>query len=287
MNIKTTAITVGPALAEYPPGTSFGPRTLTDFELVWLRRGRARWQATRPGPGQQGGENTLAFPLAPGDLLLIPPGTTDEFRWDRDTPTSHGYVHFEADGPLPAVPSFHRGRPHGPAEGLLEFLLWLGEARLPGWRDRAAELVTVLVRLLVAGPLPGPERPEPTPLAAALDHVRSQWAVTMRPLPLAELAAAAHVSPSYLTRLFRDRFGRAPGAGLELVRLERARTLLGRSTMNVTEVAAACGYTDPLHFSRRFRAVYGVAPSTCRANPATAVPPDMPSLPALRRRLTP
>jgi AraC family transcriptional regulator len=271
-------VTVSPAVAYYPPGASYGPRTLTDFELVWLQTGSARWQAD----GDAG-----QLRLRPGDLLLIPPGTRDEFRWDVQAPTRHGYVHFRADPGPASVPLLRRGQAHGPVGGLLEFLLWLGEARRHGWRERAGELVTLIADVLTAGPLPEPARPEPAALATALDYVRRQWAGAMRPLTLRELAAAACVSPSYLSRVFRSQYGCAPGAALELVRLERARTMLARSNLTIGQVADACGFADPLYFSRRFRAAHGIAPSAYREDSAAAMPPELPGLRRLARRLAP
>ena len=203
-------------------------------------------------------------------MLLIPPGTRDEFRWDREVPTQHGYVHFVAGPGQASEPLLRRGQLHGPAGGLLEFLLWLGEARGPGWRERAGELVALIARVLTAGPLPEPARPEPAALASALDYVCRQWTSAVRPLPLHQLAAAARVSPSYLSRLFRERYGCGPGAALELVRLSRARTMLARSNLTVAEVGRACGFADPLYFSRRFRAAHGIAPTAYRDNPAAA-----------------
>jgi AraC family transcriptional regulator len=278
VNLLPVEVTVTPALAYYPPGASYGPRTLTDFELVWLRTGSARWH--------RGGE-CAHFQLAPGDLLLIPPGTRDEFRWDPEVPTRHGYVHFLSDPGPASAPLLRQGQTHGPVGGLLEFLLWLGEAQRPGWRERAGELLAVITQVLTAGPLPELAPPEPAALAAALDYARHQWTTAMRPLTLRELAAAASVSPSYLSRVFRKQYGCGPSAALELVRLERARTMLARSNLTVSQVAGACGFADPLYFSRRFRAAHGIAPSAYRDNAAAAVPPDLPGLPSLARRLAP
>jgi hypothetical protein len=36
VNLLSAEVTISPALAYYPPGASYGPRTLSDFELVWL-----------------------------------------------------------------------------------------------------------------------------------------------------------------------------------------------------------------------------------------------------------
>ena len=278
MDLLSAEVTVSPALASYPPGATYGPRTLTDFELVWLRTGSAQWH---------GGGECAQLQLAPGDLLLIPPGTRDEFRWDREVPTRHGYVHFLSGPGSVSAPLLRRGQAHGPVGGLLEFLLWLGEAQRPGWRERAGELLAVITQVLTAGPLPEQAPPEPAALAAALDYARRQWAAAMRPLTLRELAAAACVSPSYLSRVFRRQYGCGPSAALELVRLERARTMLARSNLTITQVAGACGFADPLYFSRRFRAVHGIAPSAYRDNGAAAVPSDLPGLPSLARRLAP
>jgi AraC family transcriptional regulator len=278
VNLLSAEVTISPALAYYPPGASYGPRTLTDFELVWLRTGSAQWR----GSGE-----CAHLLLAPGDMLLIPPGTRDEFRWDREVPTRHGYVHFRADPGPASMPVLRRGQAHGPVGGLLEFLLWLGEAQRPGWRERAGELLAVITQALTAGPLPEPATPEPAALAAALDYVRRQWTAAMRPLTLRELAAAASVSPSYLSRVFRQQYGCGPGAALELVRLERARTMLARSNLTISQVASACGFADPLYFSRRFRAAHGVAPSVYRDSGAAGVTPDLPGLVSLARRLAP
>jgi len=278
VNLRPAEVTISPALAYYPPGASYGPRTLTDFELVWLLTGSAQWH---------GGGECARLQLVPGDLLLIPPGTRDEFRWDREVPTRHGYVHFRYDPGPARLPLLHPGQAHGPVGGLLEFLLWLGEAQRPGWRERAGELLAVITRLLTAGPLPAPAPPEPAALAAALDYVRRQWTVAMRPLTLRELAAAACVSPSYLSRVFRKQYGCGPGAALELIRLDRARTMLARSNLTIGQVAGACGFADPLYFSRRFRAAHGIAPRAYRDNGAVGVPSGLPGLPGLARRLAP
>ena len=44
-------VTASPALAGYPPGACYGPRTLADFELVWLVAGSARWRSVGGGRG--------------------------------------------------------------------------------------------------------------------------------------------------------------------------------------------------------------------------------------------
>lgn len=80
-----------------------------------------------------------------------------------------------------------------------------------------------------------------------------------------ELAAIVGVSPSHLSALFHQATGGGPGAFHTSLRMSRARTLLDTTTMPIAEVAVAVGYADPLYFSRHFRRMHGVNPSTYRS----------------------
>jgi len=68
----------GSGVAVYPPGATFGPRRLEDFEFVWLLQGTAEWCY------DQG-----RIALGPNRLLLGRPGIQDSFVWDRTRPTRH------------------------------------------------------------------------------------------------------------------------------------------------------------------------------------------------------
>lgn len=279
LTMVAVRLTYRPAEAHYPPGATFGPRTLDDFELVWMLAGRARWRRH---------DVPFELTLAPGQLLLLRPGMRHEFQWDTRGPSAHGYVHFETVGQ-----SDHGDWPllrpmvaPGPLEGWLSYLVWLAEDAAPHWRGRAEDVLGALLRSFVEGPLPSiPERPEPAPLTAALDHVRSQWEQGMRTMPMAELAGAARVSEAHLSRLFRREYGCGPVAGLELVRLARARSMLARTNLTITDIARATGFTDPLYFSRRFRAVHGQSPRSYRTE-GGGRHPYAAGLHGLTRRLT-
>ncbi|WP_218576914.1 helix-turn-helix transcriptional regulator [Phytohabitans rumicis] len=262
-------------MGNYPAGASFGPRTLRDFELVWMLAGSARWRRL---------DMADELTLRPGTLLLLRPGMRDEFRWDPDRPSSHGYAHFGL--PAGRFDGWPLHRPiTGPLDAWLSYLVWLGASGATD--DWIEQMLTTVVRTFVSGPLPPVRDPaEPPPLAAALDHVRRQWATRVRAVPVGELATAARVSRAHLSRLFRQAYGHGPVAALELVRLARAEALLVRSNLSVTEVGRSVGFADPLHFSRRFRAAYGLSPRALRAAAGTT-PALPPAVAALARRLRP
>jgi transcriptional regulator GlxA family with amidase domain len=45
----------------------------------------------------------------------------------------------------------------------------------------------------------------------------------------------------------------------------RARNLLVQTDQSITEVAVACGFTTPSHFSKVYRAHFGVSPVAQRS----------------------
>ncbi len=79
-------------------------------------------------------------------------------------------------------------------------------------------------------------------------------------MPVAEVARQAGVSTRQLERLFGKHLNTSPKRYMMNLRLERARHLLVQTEMSVVEVAIACGFENPGHFSRIYRASYGVSP---------------------------
>jgi AraC family transcriptional regulator len=251
-----TLVVSGSGVAVYPRGATFGPRELPDFEFVWLLQGTAEWRY------DQG-----SITLGPNSLLLGRPGMRDSFVWDRSRPTRHAYLHFRLEGDLPRLPDparwplVRRLPDDDPLRPLLRYLLKVGEDR------STEEVLRLLLTLFVRGPLPDRDGERlPPHLDGLLEHIRRAWSppAPTRPLSLQELAAAAHLSPGYLSRVFGHHYGIGPVAAVELLRLARAATLLTRSNLSVAAVAHDCGFANPYHFSRRFRRVYGQPPGRYR-----------------------
>ena len=96
-----------------------------------------------------------------------------------------------------------------------------------------------------------------------------------QPLDVPALARAAYMSPGHFSRLFRAAFGETPYSYLMTRRIERAKTLLRRGDMSVTEVCMAVGCTSLGSFSARFTELVGESPSAYRArnHAATAAVP--------------
>jgi AraC family transcriptional regulator len=66
------------------------------------------------------------------------------------------------------------------------------------------------------------------------------------------LAEECNLSSSYFARAFKETTGLAPHQWLTRKRVERARRLLAQTSMELSEIALACGFVDQSHFSRVF-----------------------------------
>src|SRR6185295_14581211 len=82
-----------------------------------------------------------------------------------------------------------------------------------------------------------------------------------QPLSIEEIAAAADISRSQLTRLYIRHFGVGPAERLRQLRIDKARELMTSSTLNVKEVAHVCGFVCANHFCRVFLKTVGSTPT--------------------------
>jgi AraC family transcriptional regulator of arabinose operon len=107
--------------------------------------------------------------------------------------------------------------------------------------------------------------PAPGPVDVALDELTHairqdpshRWSV-------ADLAARAGLSRAQFTRRFTAHTGLSPARFLIQARVDRAYQLLTETTMSVTQVASALGYTDIAYFSRQFTRQTGRSPRLAR-----------------------
>jgi len=81
------------------------------------------------------------------------------------------------------------------------------------------------------------------------------------PLTLDDLARVAGFSRRHVERMFVAVLGQSPGDYYRGIRLDRGRNLLSTTDMSLLEVAMACGFGSVAHFSKSFKARFGVAPT--------------------------
>jgi len=87
-----------------------------------------------------------------------------------------------------------------------------------------------------------------------------------RKLPLEEVADFAGYSPAYFSRIFREDTGMAYSDYLNILRVEKGKSLLHSTKLKMTEISAMLGFSDQSHFTRTFKKITGVTPDLYRKN---------------------
>jgi AraC-like DNA-binding protein len=214
---------------------------------------------------EQDGRSTL---VGPGDLVT----------WESSRPYT-----VEAPTPFELINVYcpeHLLRPHtdelyactatdvrlgGVLGGLLrQVARGLGDGSLGAGDVAVADSILALVRGMHAGTL----RAEATPAGLLRAQIRAHIAERLADPRLGpEAIARAHfISRSYLDRLFEDE-PRTVAETIRDARLERCRQdladprLAGRT---ILDIALSWGFCSAAHFSRAFRARYGMSPRDAR-----------------------
>ncbi|GMG81773.1 GlxA family transcriptional regulator [Paralimibaculum aggregatum] len=99
--------------------------------------------------------------------------------------------------------------------------------------------------------------------------IQTMERATEDPISPADLAKGVNMSTRQLERLFRRYLNRSPKRYYMELRLEKARNLLLQTDMSVINVALACGFTSPSHFSKCYRAHFNRTPYRERGSPAS------------------
>jgi len=91
-------------------------------------------------------------------------------------------------------------------------------------------------------------------------------------VPLATLASLVRLSPYHFSRAFKQSFGAPPHRYHTYRRIERAKALLERHVLSVTDIGLSLGFSETSTFTTTFRKVTGLTPSRYDRS-VGAVPP--------------
>jgi AraC-like DNA-binding protein len=206
--------------------------------------------------------------LGPGTVWFVPPGCRHRHAVVGTAPVITTHIHLtihlfgaiDARAALGAPRLFPdawagplgralRATADHPGDGLAGAL-----ARQAQLATLAAALVRQLPELAAAGPALGA-------LGPALRFADLNLHL---PLTRTELAARAGLAPSRFHEVFLAATGLPPMAWVRRRRLARAAELLAGSDLGMAAIAERSGFCDAYHLNKRFRAAYGVPPTTFR-----------------------
>ena len=133
-----------------------------------------------------------------------------------------------------------------------------------GISEMAIEALTL--ELLVHINRQTPRRPKsktPPWILQARDFIHDNFA---DPISLSDIATAAEIDSSHLTRVFRRTFHCSIGEYIRKLRLDYAADQLVKSDRTLIEISLSAGFYDQSHLSRSFKTSYGLTPGKYRSS---------------------
>jgi AraC-like DNA-binding protein len=256
------------------------------FDAPWHFHPEGELTFIRSGRGRRFVGSSIE-PFQAGDLVLLGPHLPHFWHSDPPPPKNPApdsqalVVHFSKNlvaSPLRDLPELHRA--HRLLQSASQGLVFSGKTA----RNAAESLIPLCNAAPLAcwnafwelldtlGSLPGPqvrslgqELPHPeegSRLGKAYAFLLSHFT---EPIALADIAAAAAMSPAAFSRFFKRAAGRNLWNFLTELRLDNACRLLRESDQSVTDIALGSGFPTLSSFHRHFRVRHHTHPRAYRA----------------------
>ena len=245
-------------LAKYPPGGSLGPRIQRGVQFVYLISGGLEIEV-----------DGVRSQVNPGHLVLMLPGREESYFFHPDIESQHSWCLLDFD-PLPRTwLAYLATLPSQIAvTSEMEQLLELG---IMVTASDALDHSVVLNRLgeallqfyLAAVSVPEDQRVQSMPkaLRKACRFIAQHYD---QKLTLDEIAQHAHCSVNHLINLFNRVLDTTPSKYLWRWRIKQAEGLLRHTDLPINLISEQCGFGSAFHFSRLFKAEFGVPPKVFR-----------------------
>ena len=249
----------GLTIAGQADSTTLRPRGRSDYLLLYVWAGQLQVQ-----------EAERRLPASAGSVVVYRPGERPHATHVAREPTQAYWLPFSGPGAEDRLQQagFHaRITPVGCVPEARELLRRLIHELQ--FRQRQYEMFCQAQILLLLATLSRGRQPRESAqfaqkyrrLAAVIAHMHANC---QQSLSVSDFARMCDLSECHFIHLFREYTGEAPYAYLTRLRLEKAKDLMVSTTLNISEIAAAVGYPNPLYFSRLFRRHMGVPPSQFR-----------------------
>ena len=208
------------------------------------------------------------FRLAPGDLVVVNPGTLHEERSDAKAPLRLIFLAIR-DFAVPGLPAgclsqekyrvLSCGEYRYKMDIYLRELLQETSSQIEFYQEISQGLVSALLVLVMRLIRINPE--DEAALSQECQKIKEYLDQNFTsPITLDSLSETVYISKHDLSHLFKEQTGISPIKYLTLKRMEKACELLSETELPVSEVSKAVGYENPLYFSQVFKRIYGISP---------------------------
>ncbi|MFD1957226.1 AraC family transcriptional regulator [Paenibacillus thailandensis] len=251
------------------PGHSWGPGLRDSYLLHYVESGRGLFRI---------GDET--FHLTAGQGFLIVPGTLVYYKADDADPWTYAWVGFKGLQAKSLLRRSSLGAEHPVFRtanagwfGRFHDLLSGPQASSPTRDVRGQSLLYGLIADLIddnpaSAQEGGASVPKQRYIEQAVEYIETNYSQKISVLDIARFVG---LDRTYLSGLFKERFGVPLQLYLLQFRMNRAVELLALEELSVSDVSRSVGYADPFLFSKMFKRTIGSSPrdfrkSTVRQN---------------------
>jgi AraC-like DNA-binding protein len=248
-------------MEECMPGHTWGPGLRDSYVLHYILSGRGVFRTSE-----------TAYELRAGQGFVLIPDTLVHYSADLEDPWTYAWIAFKG---LSAKSLLQRAQisSDGPiytAYGENRFACFYEDLKAAG-EDRASDVLSqsILYRTLADLIRCSPERSDSHKpqhsreayIRKAIEYIEGSYSQKMTVL---DIARSVGLDRTYLSSLFKDRFGISLQTFLLEYRMSRATELLGNPELTVSDVSRSVGYNDPFLFSKMFKKAVGSSPRQYR-----------------------
>jgi len=212
------------------------------------------------------------WPIHPGELLVVFPGTAHAYGADKSTPWSIYWAHFRG-GQVPHFLQLANISLHRPVTSIGERLqiIALFNQILTTLRSGyssyhlmnvSAYLRQILSNIAFLTTYTPPARSKDLNVEQIINFMLKNIAAQCS---LADFSTEACMSPSHFSRKFREKTGYSPIDYFIRLKIQRACELLETTNLKIREISRRLGYKDQYYFSRIFKKIIGISPNRYRA----------------------
>ncbi|KWX85727.1 AraC family transcriptional regulator [Paenibacillus riograndensis] len=237
-------------------------RALDHHELILVMAGKGSITTDR-----------TKYPFKAGMLFYLTPGLPHTIEVDRQEPGSFQSVHFsygyvglregewfvrpEAENlPLQAAQQL---KDYYQVEEQFHKLVDCWDAKLPGYEYVSK---TAFQQLLIAVYHNTKKQNQNYATSLKVEKLIQYMRENIhRKLTLTELSGQAQLSPTYLSRAFKEITGTTIIEFFNQLKMDAAKEMLLEGDLRIKEVAGALGFADEFYFSRIFKKTEGISPS--------------------------
>ncbi|MEM6885430.1 MAG: AraC family transcriptional regulator [Verrucomicrobiota bacterium] len=244
----------------YKPHGTYGPRVHYDLRLVYPYTG---WMDARI--------DERWHHVDAGQMIFLLPGTEEEYLYANNTESSCSWCAIVNPQPRESICTAlaHIPPVHDFSDRFRQ-LARMAEALYPVTASEEQSVYHDIIRAMfseffrIAG---YHQQYQPQMHPAVKTGLRCIQQYYHEPLDVPEISRRASVSPQHLVRLFKRDLNTTPTALLWKTRCDHASRLLLDTGFSASEIAYRCGFANPNHFSRAFKAHHdGIPPATYRRN---------------------